>query len=306
MNTVLGQIPGEEKWKESLVKNRVQTQEQWNHKYEKGKPKKNGYKNFMKKFDHKGNVIEEVYYQSGTVDQKLSYRYDNQENTVEYANYKGDETKLLFKQNITYDNSGRKIREERFNGSDYEIIKYSYKGDKLSEITRSDIYGYVEHKRVFNYTGDICTISILDNEKNNIGKIINKYDDLGNIVETIEYDENGKIKERYLFEFDGKLVKEKIKFASDNFLYKETYEYNANDQLIKVLKEQPKGTKVISNIYIYDDEGRLIEEQWFDDHPTENSKKTYFYDKKGLLEKVEVYYALYRYRMQYRYNYTFY
>lgn len=305
-NVILGQLPGEKKWKESLIKNRVQTQAQWNHKYEKGKPKKDGYKNYTKKFDHHGNVIEEIYYQSGNVDQKLSYKYDDKDNQVEYANYKGEEGKLLFKQNITYDNSGQKIREERFNGTEYQIIKYNYIGEKLSEITRSDIYGYVEHKREFKYTGNICTISILDDQSNNIGKIINKYDNNDNIIESTEYDINGNIKEKYLYTFNGNLAKEKSKFAGENFIYKEIYEYNTNDQLIKVIKEEPKGKTVVNNIYEYDSAGRLIEEQWYDNHPSENSKKTYFYDNKGLLEKVEVYYALYRYRIQYRYEYTYY
>ncbi len=305
-NVVLGQLPGEKKWKESLIKNHVQTQAQWNHKYEKGKPKKDGYKNYTKKFDLNGNIIEEVYYQSGNVDQKLSYKYDDKDNQVEYANYKGEEGKLLFKQNITYDNSGQKIREERFNGTEYQIIKYNYIGEKLSEITRSDIYGYVEHKREFKYTGNICTISILDDQSNNIGKIINKYDNNDNIIESTEYDINGNIKEKYLYTFNGNLAKEKSKFAGENFIYKEIYEYNTNDQLIKVIKEEPKGKTVVNNIYEYDSAGRLIEEQWHDNHPSENSKKTYFYDSKGLLEKVEVYYALYRYRIQYRYEYTYY
>ena len=119
------QVPGELKWKENIAKNRIQTQVQWNHKYEKGKPKKSGYKNFSKKFDHNGNVVEEIYFQAGTVDQKLSYKYDNNENKVEFINYNGDDNEIKYKQNITYDNAAKKIREERYNGSDYQIIKYS-------------------------------------------------------------------------------------------------------------------------------------------------------------------------------------
>jgi len=306
-NVSFSQLPGEKYWKESIVKNRVQIQEQWNHKYEKGKPKKDGYKNYSKKYDHNGNLIEEVYYQSGNIDQKLSYKYDDKDNQVEYANYKGDEGELLFKQNITYDNSGKKIREERFNGMEYQIIKYAYDGDKVSEIIRSDIYGDIEQKRIFNYTGQICTVSIFDNQSKNIGKIINKYDNHGNIIESIEYDENGGLKEKYDYTFDeNNLLKEKTKHAGSNFIYQEFYEYDSKNQLVKVIKEEPKGKKVTSNIYTYDSSGKLIEEQWYDNHPTENSKKNYYYNNKGLLERVEVYYALYRYKMQYRYNYSYY
>jgi len=306
VDLLFGQQPGEEQWKENLSKNHVQTQVQWNHKYEKGNPRKDGYKNYMKRFDHKGNVIEEVYYQSDSVDQRLSYRYDNKENKVEYVNYLGNGSKVLFKQNITYDNAGKKIREERYNGSDYQIIKYNYENNKLSEIIRSNIYGNVEHKRTFKYTGNICTIDIINEKGQKTGEIRNKYDDNNNIIESTEYDIKGKVKEKYLYEFEGNLVQEKVKYVLGNFIYKEEYEYGNNGNLIKVIKKESEGKQYISNIYKYDAQGNLIEEEWYDNHPKDNSTKKYFYDEKGLLEKVEVYYALYRYKIQYRYDYTFY
>lgn len=305
-NLLFAQLPGEKKWKENLAKNNIQTQVQWNYKYEKGKPKKEGYKNYTKKFDHNGNVIEEIYYQSGSVDQKLSYKYDNNENKVEYVNYQGDETKVMFKQNITYDNSTRKIREERYDGTDYQIIKYNYQNNKLIEIIRSDISGKIEHKRSFDYNKDICTITILDENSKKIGKIINKYDKNENLIESVEYDINDKIKEQYFYTFEGNVVKDKTKYILENFIYKENYEYDSKGNLIKVIKEEPKGKIFENNIYKYDSKGNLIEEEWYDNSPTENSKKTYFYNDKGILERVEVYYALYRYRILYKFEYTYY
>ncbi|MCK5171261.1 MAG: hypothetical protein KAQ75_15390, partial [Bacteroidales bacterium] len=278
---LFAQLPGEKKWKENISKNHVQTQVQWNHKYEKGKPKRNGYKNYTKKFDLNGNVIEEIYYQSGSVDQKLSYKYDDNDNKVEYVNYQGDETKVMFKQNITYDNSTRKIREERYNGTDYQIIKYNYKNNNLAEIIRTDVYGNIEHKRIFKYNNNICTISIFDGESTEIGKIINKYDDNDNIIESIEYDLDGKIKEQYFYRFNANLLREKTKNVLGNFRYKEEYKYNSKGNLIKVIKEEPKGNIFVNNLYKYDSKGNLIEEEWYDDHPSENSKKTYFYNEKG-------------------------
>ncbi|MBI9052630.1 MAG: hypothetical protein JEY96_02365 [Bacteroidales bacterium] len=303
----IAQVPGELKWKENIAKNRIQTQIQWNHKYEKGKPKRNGYKNFSKRFDHNGNIIEEIYYQSGTVDQKLSYKYDNNENKVEFINYNGDENKVMFKQNITYDNSARKIREERYNGSDYQIIKYSYNTEnRVSKIVRSDIYGNVEHKRIFNYKGNSCNISIYNSNDKETGSIVNKYDSNNNIIETIEYDDKDVVTEKYEFTFKENLVLEKTKYTLENFMYKEIYEYDAKGNLVKIKKEQPKGNIIVSNIYKYDSQNNLIEEQWYDSNPNENSKKSYFYNKKGILESVEVFYALYNYRIQYKFKYTSY
>lgn len=303
---LFGQLPGEKKWKENISKNHIQTQTQWNHKYEKGKPKRSGYKNYTKKFDHNGNVIEEIYYKSGNIDQKLNYKYDDDKNKVEYVNYKGNESKVMFKQNITYDNSARKIKEDRYDGTDYQIIKYNYKNNKLSEILRSDTLGNIEHKRIFKYNNNICTISIFDGESTEIGKIINTFDDNDNIIESIEYDHEGKIKEQYFYKFNANLLRVKTKNVLGNFRYKEEYKYDSKGNLIKVIKEEPKGNIFVNNLYKYDSKDNLIEEEWYDDHPTENSRKTYFYNEKGILEKVEVYYALYRYRILYKYKYTYY
>jgi len=304
------QIPGETKWKQNIVKNKIYTQSQWNHKYEKGKPKKDGYKNFSKKYDKKGNVIEEIYYSSGkagSIDQKLSYKYDNKENKIEYLSTKGADGKIHFKQNITYDNFDNKIREERFNGSEYEIIKYNYDSkNRLQEIIKTDTNNNILQIRAFEYTGNKSTINILSKDKRSLGKIINTYDKNDNIIESFEYDVNGKVTEQYYYVFQDKKLTQKTKYIFENFNYMETYSYDNLGNLVEVKREQPKGNNYINNIYKYDSNGNLIEEQWYDDDPSEYSQKTYLYNSKGLLEKVEVYYAAYKYRMQYRYEYKTY
>ncbi len=306
-NLAYGQLTADQKWKENIVKNNIKSQDQWNYKYVKGKLTKNGYKNYTKIFDRNGNVIEEVYYQSGTIDQKLNYKYDIDENKVEYINFKGSTNKLLFKQNITYDQKRRKVKEKRFNGVEEVSIDYVYdNNDQLKLITKYDSTGFPIQKRSFVYTGNICNITITDEYKEKIGEIVNEYDTKGNIIKTTEYDESGKIIEQYFYTFDNQLLKEKTKYAVGNFIYKEEYKYDNNNNLIEVIKEQPKGKTFVNNKYQYDSKGNLIEEEWYDNNPNENSKKTYFYNEKGILERVEVYYSLYRYRIQYRYDYTFY
>lgn len=305
-NLSYGQLNADQQWKDNILKNNIKSQDQWNYKYVKGKPTKNGYKNYTKVFDRNGNVIEEVYYQSGSVDQKLNYKYDNNENKVEYINYKGSENKLLYKQNISYDSKMRKVKEIRFNGAEEVVIKYDYNNDRLNLITKYDSTGFPIQKRNFVYTGNICNVNITDEYGEKIGKIVNEYDNNDNIIKTTEYDKSGKIKEKYDYTFSNNLLQEKTKYAVGNFIYTENYKYDSKGNLIEIIKEQPKGKKIVSNKYKYDSRGNLIEEEWYDNNPNENSKKTYYYNDKGILEKVEVYYSLYRYKIQYRYNYTFY
>lgn len=304
------QLPGELKWKENVIKNKIKVQTQWNHKYEKGRPKKDGYKNFSKTFDQNGNVLEEIYYSTGKeerIDQRLIYKYDDKDNRIEHINTKVSIGKILLKQNFTYDKSGRKIKEERFNGSDYEIIKYTYDSkNRIQEIVKTDTLNEILQIRVFEYNGNKSITSILTKDRKFIGKVVNTFDKNENIIETSEYDINGKITEQSFFEFNGKLMTQKTKYIFENFNYMETYSYDSRDNLIEVKREQPKGNIFINNIYKYDTNGNLIEEQWYDEDPTDYSKKTYFYNQKGLLEKVEVYYASYKYKMQYKYDYKTY
>jgi hypothetical protein len=305
--TVSAQLPGELKWKENVVKNRIQVQIQWNHKYEKGKPKKEGYKNFSKTYDRNGNILEEIYYSTGKeerVDQRLIYKYDDRDNRIEHINTKVSYNKILLKQTFTYDNSGRKIKEDRFNGSEYEILKYSYDTkNRMLEIIKTDTLNNILQIRAFDYAGNKSIITILNKDRKPTGKVINIYDKNGNIIENTEYDVNGKITEQIFYDFQGKLMTQKTKYDFEKFNYMETYTYDSNNNLIEVKREQPKGNNYINNIYKYDSTGNLIEEQWYDDDPTDYSKKSYIYNNKGLPEKVEVYYASYKYKMQYRYEY---
>ena len=306
-NTLFGQLTADIKWKENIVKNNIRSQVQWNYKYVKGKLSKNGYKNYTKVFDKNGNVIEEVYYQSGSIDQKLNYKYDKNENKVEYINYKGSENTLFYKQIITYDSKKRKIREDRFNGTENVVIIYNYdEKDRITDIIKYNEFEEIEQKRTFKYSGNICNVSIINGYGEKIGRIINTYDNNNNIIETKEFDETDKIKEHYYFTFENNLLKVKTKYTLGNFIYREDYKYNNNNDLIEITKEQPKGNSIVNNIYRYVGNGNLIEEEWYDNNPTENSKKTYFYNSKGILERVEVYYSLYKYKIQYRYDYTFY
>jgi len=308
INIGLAQNPGIEKWKENIIKNNVKGQIQWNFKYKKnGKLSKDGYKNFQKRFDNKGNIIEENYFRSGDLAQEIKYKYDNKENTIEYENFKTSKNKMLFKQNITYDNNNKKIREERFNGSQYNIIKYIYSDDKkLSKIIKYDKTYDVEQTRIFVYNADLCTITILNCNNDIIGKQINKFDHNNNIIETIEYNNQNKIEKRFIYTFNNKnKIISKTEYAFNNFISTEKYKYDNNNRLVKVLKEQPKGNIFVNNIYKYNMNNYLVEEQWSDDNSTSYSTKKYFYNKHNLVERTEVFYALYNYRIVYKYKYNY-
>lgn len=126
---------------------------------------RNSYKN---KYDEKGNRIEVISYKSdGSVSQKESYKYDERGKLIEHDELKLDGSwvsKLLIK----YDDKGNKI-EEKYINADAAIInyKYTFKYDEIGNITEQVIYD------IWN---DNLIYSILSN----------KYDDNGNIIESIK------------------------------------------------------------------------------------------------------------------------
>lgn len=301
---ISAQTPGQEKWKMDIIKNGVKSQTQWNHRYKKDKPEKDGYINVKTTYDKNGNIIEELYFKHGEVHQRMTYSYDENDRKVEYTNIKGDKT--LYQQNFIYDSNGNKIKEIRFDGSQLNILRYEYKDGKLLEIKKYDGSGKLNQRRKFSYDGQETTVNIYDEASNYEGKVVNTYDANGNLIETVSYSPEGMLSDKttYKYNNDNQLT-QKTRFQGEEFVYKENYIYDTSGNLEQVIKEE-NSSEYINNKYEYDNQGKLLEEQWYDNHPEDYSKKTYFYKENGLLDRVEVFYAVYNYRLQYRFKYDYY
>jgi len=294
--------------KTTIIKQNIKSQVQWNHKFEDGEPSEKGYKNSYKEYDRNGNVTKEEYYRRGDIDQELSYKYDRNQNKTEYVNYSAEEDEIRFKQTIDYNEKGNKIKENRYNGSEHHVIDYHYNGDdKLSRIVKSDLDDNVIQKRVFSYKGNVANIRVVNDEGTLISRIVNKYDGRGNLVEYTEFTPDGQRIKKITYTFNEKNLKtDEIKYQKGNFIYHKSYNYDKDNKLVEIQMEQPKDKVHISKIFHYTPDGNLSKEMWYDSMADKYSHKKYFYNKKGIVEKAEVYYALYDYKVLYRYDYTFY
>ena len=307
LNVLLAQLPQALK-KNTIVNQDIQSQTQINFKYKDGEPADEGYKNSFKEFDHNGNVIKEEYYRRGDINQELSYKYNQNQDKTEYVNYSVEEDEVRFKQTIDYNSQGKKIRERRFNGSEHRVIDYQYNNaGKLTNIIKKDRQGNLVQKRVFSYDGNTANIRVLNNKGQLISRVVNKYDNNGNLIENLEYNPDGQRTKKISYKFNGNNKKiEETKYQKGNFIYRKEFAYNNNNQLVEIQKEQPKGKIHISKIFEYNSNGHLSKEMWYDSMAEEYSHKKYFYNNRGIVKKAEVYYALYDYRVLYRYNYKFY
>jgi len=304
---VFSQLP-EALNKETIIEQGIKSQAQWNYKFEDGAPADEGYKNSFKEFDRNGNVIKEEYYRRGDINQELSYKYDHNQNKTEYVNYSAKEDEIRFKQTIDYNNQNRKVSEKRYNGSEHHIIDYRYnEQDKLSRIIKTDLDGKVIQKRIFSYDGNVAKIRVENAKGKLLSRIVNKYDDRENLIQYTEYDPEGNRIKRISYQFNPDNLKtDEIKYQKGNFIYHKTYHYNPSNNLVEIHKEQPKDEVHTSKIFEYTPEGRLSKELWYDSMADKYSHRKYFYNEKGIVEKAEVYYALYDYKVLYRYKYSFY
>ncbi len=313
-NPLYSQLP-EERLKKMVKQNNIKSLTQWNHKYSDGKPEKDGYKNAYKEFDQHGNITKELYYRRGDINQRLSYKYDQNQNKTEYINYSASKDELSYKQTIDYDDEGKKMYEERFNGSEHFVIDYKYnKNDELVEIIKkkkitsgASVNYELDERRVFTREGNTTTIEVLDDSGTLLSKIINKYNDKGNLIEFNEYEPNGERIKQISYKFNEKNLKtQEIKHQKGNFIYKKDFHYDKDGNLVEIQKEEPKDKMHISNIYEYNQENTLSKEMWFDSMAEKYSHKKFTYNSSGILEEVEVFYALYNYKVMYKFKYEFY
>ncbi|HYV91638.1 MAG TPA: hypothetical protein VE978_07645 [Chitinophagales bacterium] len=119
-----------------------------------------------------------------------------------------------------------------------------------------------------------------------IRKNTSRYDAHGNVIESIDYDANGNVKDREQFQFnrhddevqyihlshDGKVLKktvtqynkwnnpvEKISYdASGNVIEKTSYTYNTSNDVVSEITNDKEGKVIRKTLYDYDNRGMLI------------------------------------------------
>ena len=112
--------------KDLIVKNKVKSVSQWNHKIVKGKVDPKGYISVVTTYDEHGNVLQvENLKSDGRKSSTHEYTYDKNGNKVTYVQHQlmGGKWTMSYKQVITYDPKGRKVAEDGFDGTtNYKIL----------------------------------------------------------------------------------------------------------------------------------------------------------------------------------------
>jgi hypothetical protein len=173
-------------------------------------PQKNDYK-----LDDKGNVIEQVNYQSdGTLGSRFLFKYDAKGNKTEEIFYSWNGTrmgKLLH----TYDEAGRQLTATSYNEDDSvawkSVSTYNTRGNQIEWL--QSIAGILRYRVTYNYDDKNRIVEQETFEYNKTpglrsshapepGKIIHTYNDKQRTQEIDTYDEDGALKHKMIYHFD--------------------------------------------------------------------------------------------------------
>jgi hypothetical protein len=173
-------------------------------------PQKNEYK-----LDDKGNVIEQVNYQSdGTLGSRFLYKYDAKGNKTEEIFY-GRNGSRMGKLLNTYDEAGHQLTTTSYNEDDSIswkiVVTYNTKGNKTEWVQY--LTGILRYRITYNYDDKSRVIEQETFEYNKTpnlrsshapvpGKIIYTYNDTKRTKEIETYNEDGSLKDKMIYLMD--------------------------------------------------------------------------------------------------------
>ena len=176
---------------------------------------------------------------------------------------KDGETEPFVSQIINYDPEGRELANYQYSGSGIfeskNETKYDSKGAVIEEVTYQDEHEIAERKTYArNQKGEIIridstftdgSVSIFTFERDPVKRTENR----------IERDEDGALESRELLQFDeeGRIIRRELYDYRDKLTEAYTYEYNESGQLIHRRQLDQRGKLVIDTTYQYTETGLL-------------------------------------------------
>ncbi len=175
---------------------------------------------------------------------------------------------ILIEKEVSRFNEKSKLVEYRKYADSGKLVneiqnKYGTNG-KISEHVFSNSSGYYSHEKY-------------------------KYNTNGNLGEMYSYNKNGTLLSKTNFKYNSlNLLTEEQYLPIENPEYasKKLIKYNTFGKIISEIEYYENGSKHVRNLFVYDDNGKLIEEE------NSYSKKIYVYNTLSqLVEKTTIYYS---------------
>lgn len=167
-------------------------------------------------------------------------------------------SKFINEVKFSYDKTGNLTRREVFNTSGNAIEKESFKYDasgRRISYTKYNEDGKAISMETYSYDGSGRLIESAGVEPGGsiTGRLSMNYDENGNIKEKTWYNRFGEINGKYVYIYEGKLLKEEIKYRGENEKESHsTYGYDEHNKLIDIVKYDINDKKERLIKYVYE------------------------------------------------------
>lgn len=155
-----------------------------------------------------------------------------------------------------------------------------------SDLTKKNLFGKIKSREVLVYKAKIKDGYVTNGVPQ--GGIKTIYNEFGNQVELLTYDENQKIVSTWKYTYDEENNLLESNFSDDMVSRKTSYAYKDENQRISS-REYVNDKLVKETTYVYDDVGNVIESKASFMESNGKSKSVYVYDDKGHLRETNIY-----------------
>jgi hypothetical protein len=296
--------------KERISKNKIKTQTLFEYDYINGKPEIKGVKSRIDSVDMKGQRLSQVNYrENGTILNLMTFKYDYKGNKTEFSKFSLDENKmkLNYKQSVKFDSKGNKTLETGYNGLDSFKNVYNYnKTGKLAEVNFF-IKKKLDEKRVFSNENNNANLKILDGYGALKFTQKNVYSSSGKILEEVRFETDNTESQKIVYAYNSSdNITSETKYIKGKLFSKISYVYNNNNLLSEIYMESTDGVKYLTNKYLYNEKGWLIEDQSRDEKNKDFSKNSYTYDDNGICKTIDSFFAKYNQQVLSVFIYAYY
>ncbi|MDD5569887.1 MAG: hypothetical protein PHD97_01905 [Bacteroidales bacterium] len=216
------------------------------------------------KYDEAGRLIELINLVPA-ISMKIiyKYQYDNKGNLITEKKFTGE--RLDYEYTSTFDEKNRKIKEIKTYpaGDNIYYVTYSYNiNDSIIEETYFDKNDKLTNKKTFKYDNKNQKVEECNFSGNTlINKYTCTYNQFGDKLIESTYLSNDILSQtiEYVYNDKRKLIDRQVKEDGVSILMRETYYYNAGNNLTEEIKYDRNGNISEHLFYKYDKHSNIIE-----------------------------------------------
>jgi antitoxin component YwqK of YwqJK toxin-antitoxin module len=294
----------EEKERELFKQYKVKERTTINYSYINGKKSDQGIKTSTSTYNTEGLVLStKTFDRNGEITTSEKFGYDVHNNRILYER-KG---KRSYMKTSEYNEADNIILESGYDGSSAFKTVYNYNNSgRLAEI-KYYAENLLDEKRVYLHSENKAVVRVLHRGKDlksTIGLVFNSNGDI--LEEVTQSLEGVELDRRKMTYNEAGFIATEEKYRAGNLSYKLTYQYDDNNNLIKLTEESPSKGKLDKKLYKYDSAGRIIEYKWKRKPDEEYNVKTYKYGSEGVCIEEFTRYPKTNYQLLSTYEYKFY